>query len=286
MRVAVLCYHSQNIQGNSYELNDHIALAQDLKKIIARNIPIINVKQLVEHLQGIRILDIPAAIVLTCDDGTTLDWFDYQHPQFGIQKSFRNILLDEFAGALPAEVMTSFVIACPIARRHIDNGCYGGAPLSADSWWHEAASSGYWAIENHSWNHWHVSLPFQASAEQPLGQFYTVDNYLQATKQVRQASRLISSKLAGAGKTVRYFAYPYGHASKYLQEHYLPSYFHQHGIQAAFTTQASFVSAQSALFSLPRFVCGEAWTSSEAFDVLLDQLILDIPHQNMGLFFN
>ena len=273
MRVAVLCYHSQNIQGNSYELNDHIAFAQDLKSISARNIPIISVTQLVKHLQGIQVLDIPAAVVLTCDDGTTLDWLDYQHPQFGIQKSFRNILLDEFNGSLPAEVMTSFVIACPVARQHIDQGCYAGAALSVDSWWLEAAESGYWAIENHSWNHWHVSLPFCTLEKQPLGQFYTVDNYLQASKQVLQASRLINSKLAAAGKTVRYFAYPYGHAAKYLQEHYLPRYLAWHGIQAAFTTQASFVSSQSALYALPRFVCGEAWQGTEQFDALLEQLV-------------
>lgn len=273
MRVAVLCYHSQNIQGNSYELNDHIALAQDLKRISARNIPIISAAQLVKHLQGTHVLDIPAAVVLTCDDGTTLDWLDYQHPEFGWQQSFRNILLEHFAGALPKEVMTSFVIACPTARQHIDQGCYGGAALSSDSWWLEAAKSGYWAIENHSWNHWHISLPFHTMTEQPLGQFYTVDNYLQASKQVLQASQLINSKLAVAGKTVRYFAYPYGHVAKYLQEYYLPRYSARHGIQAAFTTQASFISAQSSLYALPRFVCGEAWQGTEQFDALLEQLV-------------
>ncbi len=71
MRAAVLCYHSQNIQGNSYELNDHIAFEHDLKKIIGEKIPIISVAQLVDHLKGIHMLDIPAAVILTCDDGTT-----------------------------------------------------------------------------------------------------------------------------------------------------------------------------------------------------------------------
>lgn len=273
MRVAVLCYHSQNIQGNCYELNDHIALAQDLQRISARNIPIISVTQLVKHLQGIQLLDMPAAVVLTCDDGTTLDWLDYQHPEFGWQQSFRNILREHFAGALPNEVMTSFVIACPTARQHIDQGCYGGAALSTDNWWLAAVRSGEWAIENHSWNHWHISLPYQSSAEQPLGQFYSVDNYLQASKQVLHASRFINAKLAPAGKTVRYFAYPYGHAAGYLQEHYLPRYAAWHGIQAAFTTEPGFVSAQSPFYALPRFVCGEAWQGAEQFDALLEQLI-------------
>lgn len=273
MRVAVLCYHSQNIQGNSYALNDHIAFEHDLKRILEKNIPIISVAQLVNHLKGIYVLDTPVAVVLTCDDGTTLDWFDYQHPQFGMQKSFRNILLDEFTGPLPAEVMTSFVIACPTARQHIDQGCYAGAALSTDSWWLEAAKSGYWAIENHSWNHWHVSLPFHTLDKQPLGQFYTVDNYLQANKQVLQAGRFINAKLAAVGKTVRYFAYPYGHAAKYLQEQYLPRYLAWHGMQAAFTTQARFVTAQSPLYALPRFVCGEAWHGAEQFNALLEQLV-------------
>ncbi len=273
MRVAVLCYHSQNIQGNSYQLNDHIAFEQDLKKIIQKNIPIISAAQLVNHLKGIHALEIPAGVVLTCDDGTILDWLDYQHPQFGMQKSFRNILLDQFAGSLPAEIMTSFVIACPVARQHIDLGCYAGAALSVDSWWLEAVESGYWAIENHSWNHWHVSLPFINLEKQPLGQFYTVDNYLRATKQVVHASRFINAKLAKTNKTVKYFAYPYGHAPSYLKDHYFPYYYQQHGIEAAFTTEAAFVTDTSPIFSLPRFVCGEAWTGLEQFDLILEKLV-------------
>lgn len=88
-----------------------------------------------------------------------------------------------------------------------------------------------------------------------------------------QASRFINAKLASAGKAVRYFAYPYGHAAKYLQEHYLPRYLAWHGMQAAFTTQAGFVSAQSPLYALPRFVCGEAWHRAEQFDALLEKLV-------------
>ena len=277
MRVAVLCYHSQNIQGHSYALNDHVAFAHDLRTIVERNIPVISIEQLVQHLKGLVLLDHSAAVVLTCDDGTTLDWFDYQHPEFGFQVSFNNIVRDTLGAqrcdTATSALMTSFVIACPTARRHIDYGCYGAEPLSDDSWWHEAASSGYWSIENHSWNHWHVSLPFQAPVRQPLGQFYTVDNYLQATKQIRQATRLINSKLGAAGQRVRYFAYPYGHAAHYLQHYYLPYYTAQHAIEAAFTTQANFVSEQSSLYALPRFVCGEAWKSPQQFAVLLDQLV-------------
>lgn len=272
MRAAVLCYHSQNIEGNSYALNDHIALEQDIRRILEHKIPIISAEQLVNHIQGKHTLNIPAAVVLTCDDGTTLDWLDYEHPEFGSQKSFRNILLDELNGQLPADVMTSFVIACPTARQHIDQGCYGGAALSCDSWWLEAANSGYWAIENHSWNHLHVCLPFQVTTEQPLGQFYTVNNYLRASKQIVHASRLINVKLAAAHKTVRYFAYPYGHAAAYLKDHYLPRYPARHGIQAAFTTTPGFVSKHSDIFALPRFVCGEAWKSPEQFGAILEGL--------------
>lgn len=275
MRVAVLCYHSQNIQGHTYALNDHVAFEQDIKTIMGKNIPIISVEQLVNHLKGICILDIQAAVVLTCDDGTILDWLDYQHPEFGLQKSFKNILRAELGEPLPKSVMTSFVIACPVARRHIDQGCYGGAELSSESWWLEAAKSGCWAIENHSWNHLHVCLPFQTAPERPLGQFYTVDNYLMATKQVQQASRLINARLVESGKVVKYFAYPYGHAAQYLETHYFPSYGALHGIEAAFTTEAQFVSNTSNIFSLPRFVCGEAWKNTEQFNELLDDLVFN-----------
>ena len=203
MRAAVLCYHSQNIQGNSYALNDHIAFEHDIARIVQRKIPIISVAQLVNHLKGICRLSIPAAIVLTCDDGTSLDWFDYQHPEFGLQKSFNRILREKLNSNLSRSIMTSFVIACPVARQHIDNGCYAGAALSSDSWWIEAERSNYWSIENHSWDHWHVCLPFSTTADQPLGQFYTVNNYLRASKQVQQASRLINLKLSEVGKAVR-----------------------------------------------------------------------------------
>lgn len=273
MRVAVLCYHSQNIQGNSYELNDHIAFEHDLKKIQEKNIPIISIAQLVEHLKGNRVLEIPAAVVLTCDDGTSLDWLDYQHPEFGFQKSFSNILCQELGPDLPNSIMTSFVIACPTARRHIDQGCYAGAALSDDNWWLDAEKSGYWSIENHSWDHWHFCLPFHPAPEHPLGQFYTVGNYLRATKQVVQASRFINVKLKDVGKRVKYFAYPYGHASTYLKNYYFPRYYAQHAIEAAFTTEADFVTDASSVFSLPRFVCGEAWTSLEQFDFILEKLV-------------
>lgn len=273
MRVAVLCYHSQNIQGNTYALNDHIAFEQDIKKITERKLPIISVEQLVEHLKGTSVLDISAAVVLTCDDGTSLDWLDYQHPEFGFQKSFNNILRQEIGSNLQKSVMTSFVIACPTARRHIDKGCYAGAALSHDNWWLDAEKSGYWSIENHSWDHWHFCLPFQTTSEQPLGQFYTVDNYLRASKQVAQASRFINAKLVSVEKAVKYFAYPYGHAASYLKDHYLPYYYAQHGIDAAFTTEADFVTEASSLFSLPRFVCGEAWKSLEQFDFILEKLV-------------
>lgn len=272
MRAAVLCYHSQNIQGNSYALNDHTALEQDLQRIVHHNIPIISAEQLVNHLRGIQRLDMSAAVVLTCDDGTTLDWLDYEHPEFGWQKSFRHILLEQLGDNLPASVMTSFVIACPSARQHIDQGCYGGAALSCDRWWLDAAHSRYWAIENHSWNHLHVCLPWQAPAEASLGQFYTVDNHLRASQQVLQASRFINAKLAAANSTVKYFAYPYGHVAAYLKDHYLPRYPALHGIQAAFSTAPKLVTQHSNLYALPRLVCGEAWQSPEQFELILEQL--------------
>lgn len=272
MRVAVLCYHSQNIQGSSYALNDHIAFEHDIKRIIERNIAIISINQLAKHLKGESILNTPIAVVLTCDDGTTLDWLDYEHPEFGHQKSFRKILLNELGENLPRAAMTSFVIACPTARKHIDQGCYGGAALSSDDWWLEAANCDYWAIENHSWNHMHACLPFRLPHDQPLGQFYTTNNYLRANKQIVQASRLINNKISKAGKTVNFFAYPYGHAGEYLKNYYFPQYRAQHSIEAAFTTTPGFVTMQSNIYALPRFVCGEAWKSPDQFNSILQKL--------------
>ena len=41
MAIAVLAYHSQDIGGNAYDVNDHVALAEDLRRIAASGIAVV-----------------------------------------------------------------------------------------------------------------------------------------------------------------------------------------------------------------------------------------------------
>lgn len=274
MRTLILCYHSQNILGNDYHTNDHLALASDLNAILRRGLPVISLQRLLDYLNGRWRLFPRKAVVLTCDDGTLLDWHDYQHPQFGLQLSFDHIL-QNFLAAAPKKqakkgIMTSFVIASPQARSIIDQLCYAGAPLSNDDWWNEAANSGRWLFGNHSWDHRHACLA-DTKPNEALGQFYTVNHLTIAREQIAQASQYLESKLPHQAR-VNVFAYPYGHSNEFLAELYLPNYSAEHGLQAAVTTTPGIIARDTNRFLLPRYTCGEDWQSPEQFEHVLDQL--------------
>jgi hypothetical protein len=66
------------------------------------------------------------AIALCCDDGSWFDWHDMDHPTFGRQRSFANILRDFAAGTGAPVHMTSFVIVSPDARLALDRTCLVG----------------------------------------------------------------------------------------------------------------------------------------------------------------
>ena len=158
----MLAYHAQNCGGYSYSDNDHIAFAQDLTAIRDADLPLVSLRDIARHLASGSTEQLPERFVgLSCDDGTSLDWQDYQHPEFGFQKSLANILRDHLREhELQGEaLLTAFVIASKEARAVIDRECYGGAPLSDDRWWPEAAQDALLSIENHSWDHLHEVLP-------------------------------------------------------------------------------------------------------------------------------
>ena len=52
MKVAVLAYHSQNVNGSTYATNDHIALATDLSLIRQRGIPVLHGLEKGHHSVG------------------------------------------------------------------------------------------------------------------------------------------------------------------------------------------------------------------------------------------
>ncbi len=278
MRGVVFTYHSQNCGGYCYSSNDHLAFEKDLRAVEKYGLPIIPLQEIASNISSGTCEDLPARFVaFSCDDGSLLDWHDYHHPEFGIQRSFANLLRDHLDsyGRKADSLLTSFVIASAAARKVIDIGCYNEEPLSDDSWWLQAASEGMVSIENHSWDHVHAVLPEQLIEHGKAGSFYSIDDFTKAEAQVRLASEEIDRILAPSGHRVTLFAYPYGHVSSYLVDEYFPQYHSEHGILAAFTTHQKFIDESSKPYSLPRMVCGDAWCSEKQFDNILKQLISD-----------
>lgn len=63
--------------------------------------------------------------------------------------------------------------------------------------------------------------------------------------------------------------------SDYLASVYFPGCQGEHRMLATFTTEPAVLTEESERYRLPRFVCGEAWRSPEAFAGLLDRLSRD-----------
>src|SRR5688572_29200633 len=84
MRVPVLTYHSNNIHGNDYAHNDHVALEHDLATIARLGYRIVPLAKVVEALDDPQ-LDLDDAVAITFDDGSWFDWHDLEHPSCGPQ---------------------------------------------------------------------------------------------------------------------------------------------------------------------------------------------------------
>ena len=273
MRCAVLAYHSQNISGNDYRSNDHAALREDLHLLSTLGRRLVSLRTVVDALDSrIPPQAVDGCITVTCDDGTSFDWYDQKHPYQGMQRSFANVIKDYASlGGFPTPALTAFVIASPVARAEIDRGCYEGNPYNNDSWWPEAAKSGRIAIENHSWDHTHVFVTTIAQREQRKGTFLGVETWEDADAQIRQAADFIDARVAPQRTTL--FAYPYGEASDYLVNEYFPRFRSQHRVRAAFTTEPEILTQDSCRWLLPRFVCGAAWCSPQDLERLLKPLL-------------
>ncbi len=270
MKVPVLTYHSMNIVSNSYAENDHLALASDLTTINELGFRIIPLRQLVKWHQGAAIDENPARVIaLTFDDGSWFDYFDLYHPSCGMQRSMFNILKDfqdQTGHALPVHA-TSFVIASPTARDTLDQRCMIGQGWWTDTWWEQAASSGIMDIECHSWDHVHPELEQVAQQDQIKGDFSQVQSFPDCEIQFTKASKYIGKMLAGNRPTL--FAFPWGKASEYAVNDYLPKHVKKHQFEAAFSIQARAVSRSDNVWRLPRFVCGRDWQSPEQLSKLL-----------------
>src|SRR5690349_10076974 len=95
MRIPVLTYHAMAMAGNDPRSNDHHALAADLEVIHREGFEIRPLHELVAvWLRAPRTLHGRKLVALTCDDGSDFDFRDIEHPQWGLQRSFLNILRD------------------------------------------------------------------------------------------------------------------------------------------------------------------------------------------------
>jgi len=258
LSLPILTYHSQNISGNDYARNDHVALREDLRTLQREGRHIVPLDWLLDVLDGSRKdADLARAVVLTFDDGCDFDVRDLDHPDHGRQRSFAGILAEHIEASGNPELQvhaTAFVIASCEARRVIDAGSLFGRGWISDDWWRETDLNGHIAIENHGWDHNHPDL-----VGDQRGNFHSVDNQDQCLQQVVKAARAIQ---AITGRWPRYFAYPFGQSSAYIRSEFFPHYTEVHGCRAALGTEPGPVTSSSDRWNLPRYVCGRDWRSS------------------------
>ncbi len=261
----VLAYHAANVTGNDYASNDHLALAADLRTIVDAGWRLAPLQEVVE--KGLGGLGNERLVALTCDDGISLDYHDFDHPSFGPQPSLRRIV-SEFAEAHPQHdvELSCFVIASPEAREQLDRKDFMSLGLWPDQWWAEANMSGRLRIENHSWDHNHPSVDPTAQREQSKGRFEPIDTFAECEAEVAQAQDYIAER---SGRRPRYFAYPWGQSSDYLRGEYLPENAQRLGLAAAFSCEPGLIVAGSDPWMLPRAVCGEHWRSGDELRALL-----------------
>ena len=271
MRVPVLTYHSNNIGGNAYADNDHVALAADLRAIHARGLRIVPVARVVDVLLGLApTASVEDAVAISFDDGSWFDWHDLDHPTCGPQRSFAGVLRD-FAVESGAPVhATSFVIVSPDARAMLDRTCLIGRGWWGEDWWPLAEHEGLIAIESHSWDHNHATLPRTVQRDQHRGTFATIDTYADADAEIRQASDWLDARVRSPRHGL--FAFPYGETNDYLVRDYLPNRIAEHRLRAAFGTDARPIEATSDRWNLPRYVAGHHWRSPDALAALLEDL--------------
>jgi peptidoglycan/xylan/chitin deacetylase (PgdA/CDA1 family) len=263
-RTAVLTYHSHNISGTTYETNDHVALARDLDLLHSMDVDVVPLSRIVERVATGRD-DGRIAVGLTFDDGPLFDFADFDHPRFGHQRGFLNILRDFRAArgvtALPALHATSFVIASPDARKAMEVSEGSGYTFLRDwlddGWWREAAATGLMDIGNHSWDHVHHAFDGVVIRDSRRDDFSAVDNFEDAEKEIRAACEYIGQRL---GRAPAFFAYPFGHMNDFLVKEYLPKHGPALGLRGAFAA-GGLVPEGDGVWAIPRAVCGYHWRS-------------------------
>lgn len=271
--IPILTYHSQNIDGNNYLGNDHIALREDLKLLTSLGWSVVPLFDVARLIIGENVSLPERSVSITFDDGTNFDFEDLPHPHAGIQRSMLNIMRDFCGanpGAQPTMHATSFVIASSDAREVMDRSCILGRGWMSDGWWMPAVESGLFHVANHSWDHCHDSLPHIAQRNQLKGTFIGVDNKADADMQIKVAAEFVARVAPNPG--VELFAFPYGPANPYLLEEYLPQQAKAGGgqfVRAAFSGEPAPITRGANRWYLPRYICGFHWKSTDELQSIL-----------------
>jgi peptidoglycan/xylan/chitin deacetylase (PgdA/CDA1 family) len=281
MQIPILSYHSHTIAGNTYETNDHVALYEDLRTIQTLGFQVVPLRWVAEWVLGQREDSaVYRSVALSFDDGADADYYDVDHPQYGHQRSFFNILRDfqeEFGPlAQPHLHATSFVIASPKVREELDVRCLSEIGLKgmSDKWWREVQQSGLLDIQNHSWDHNHPAASEVCQKDQHKGSFTVIDTYAECQGEVQQAAQYIHHVTLTWPDL---FAYPWGESSDYIRSDYFPLFSAQHRTLAAFDAHGGYVAKFSSRWNIPRFVHGapegEGWrTQRQLADLLRSAL--------------
>jgi hypothetical protein len=265
----ILTWHSINVHRNTYTGSDQVAFAEDLQTL---------------HRCGARIWPLEAAlgalddgslppnvVVLSADDGAILDFLPFDHPTCGPQPGLYRTL-HAFAEQVAADAghrphLSCFVIASPQARAELDRKDFLNLDVWHDRWWADANASGLIAVESHSWDHNHPSLERSCQRDNRRGDFRLIDTEPECRAEIDQASDYIALR---AGRRPRFLAFPWGTASDFMINDYLPRRGPALGLQAALGVAPEPVTRSSNRWNLPRYMFNHDWKSSEELVAILD----------------
>lgn len=254
----ILTWHSIKVLGNGYADNDPMAFAEDIRTLDRTGWQIAPLGEALARLESGR-LEQPTA-VLTVDDGSILDFEDFDHPSCGPQislfHSLRAFRDDHSDPGRHQPHLSAFVIASPEARQALDERDYMSLNVWPDHWWTAANETGLLSIESHSWDHNHASLEQTAQRDNQRGDFRLINTEAECRIEIDRASDYIEAQ---AGRRPEFFAYPYGQASDYLRQIYFPQHAERLGIRAALGCEPEPVTRGSDRWFLPRYMCGRDW---------------------------
>ena len=265
----ILAWHATNVIANTYRENDQVAFASDLRTL---NRCGVRIWPLADALAALAAGSLPDnVVVLTADDGSTLDFLPFDHPACGPQPGMHRILQDFAAEAGSGDHrlhLSCFAIASPQARGELDRKDYLGLGLWHDRWWRDANASGLMSIESHGWDHNHPSVDRTCQCDNRRGDFRWIETGAECRCELDQASDYIERT---AGRRPRFLAYPYGKASEYMIREYLPRFGPSLGLEAALGCAPRPVTVQSDRWNLPRYMCNHDWKSPEELERLIGQ---------------